>query len=108
LLFLGADLFRSTSEQIQCDDGNRKTIDLRKFTTEYYAYSLEFEATLSDKAKFSGKLSPVLVQELSESMQHVKEFQKSLVAGFNACAISKVQYAKYSKISKHGGRLSPD
>ena len=58
-------------------------------------YSVEFEASIGEKTKFSGKLTPSQVQQLSESLQQATEFRKFLVAGFNACAISKAQYAEY-------------
>ncbi len=95
LAFVARDLFRASSKPLECDDGSRQTIDIRDFITRYSAYSVEFEATVNDKAKFSGVLSPVQVRQLSESLQHANEFRKFLVAGFNSCAITKAQYAQY-------------
>jgi hypothetical protein len=57
VLWLGIDLIRSRSGDIQCDDGHRKTIDIRDFITQYSAYSVELEAAVSDK-KISAKLNP--------------------------------------------------
>ena len=95
LVFVGRDLFRASPKTIECDDGSRQTIDIRDFVTQYSAYSVEFEATMGAKAKFSGKLDPVQLQQLSESLQHANEFRKFLVAGYNSCAITKAQYAQY-------------
>jgi len=78
-----------------CDDGIRNTIDIADFTTNYFAYSVELSAQLDGKTKFEGKISPVQLQQLSESLQSANEFRKALVAGYNACAISKSQYATY-------------
>ena len=94
ILFIGRDLFLSRSGDIDCDDGRRKTIDIRDFITQYSAYSVELEAAVSEK-KLSAKLNPVQLQQLSESLQHANEFRKFLVAGYNACAVSKKQYSEY-------------
>jgi hypothetical protein len=95
LILVGRDLFRASPKTINCDDGSRQTIDIRDFATQYAAYSVQFEATVGDKAKFSGKLDPVQLQQLSESLQHANEFRKFLVAGYNSCAISKAQYGQF-------------
>ena len=77
---------------ITCSDGPRRTIDTRDFNTKYWAYSVQFEASVADKAKFSGKLEPVQLQQLSEAMQSANEFRKLVVHGYNACAISGARY----------------
>jgi hypothetical protein len=94
VVWVGRDLFLSRSSGIECDDGPRQRIDLRDFITQYSAYSVEFEAAVSDKT-FSAKLSPVQLQQLFESVQHANEFRKFLVVGYNACAVSKQQYTGY-------------
>ena len=94
IVWFGRDLFLFMPGDPKCDDGPRKTIDIRDFVTQYSAYSVEFEATVNDK-KLSAKLNPVQLQQLSESLQHANEFRKFLVAGYNACAVSKKQYAEY-------------
>ena len=93
IVWVGRDLFLQTRD-LECDDGPRKTIDIRDFITQYSAYSVELEAAVSDK-KLSAKLNPVQLQQLSESLQHANEFRKFLVAGYNACAVSKKQYTEY-------------
>jgi hypothetical protein len=100
LLFVFAILiylrdFRLSSKTIECGDGKRQTIDIRDFTTSYSGYSLIFEATIADKAKVSGKISPVQLQQLSDSIQSMREFRKYVVAGYNSCAVSKEQFGKY-------------
>jgi len=70
---------------------------MREFATQYSAYSLELEASLSDKAKVSAKINPVQLQQLSEAMQVTREFRKYVVSGFNSCAITKDQYGQIGK-----------
>ncbi len=82
---------------IECSDGPRRTIDIRDFVTQYSAYSAQFEATIGNKAKFAGKIDPMRLQQLSESVQHANEFRKYLVAGYNSCAITKADYALYGR-----------
>ena len=81
-----------------CDDGPRLIVDIRDFTTKYSAYSLDFEATVADKLKLQGKVVPVQLQQLSDSLQSANEFRKYLVAGYNGCAITKAQYAAYGAV----------
>jgi hypothetical protein len=80
---------------ISCDDGMRRAIDQREFTTDTWAYSVELEASVTNKGKASAKLSPVQLQQLSASVQSANEFRKGVVAGYNGCAITKEQYAQY-------------
>lgn len=80
---------------LDCGDGPRKTIDTRDFQTRYWAYSVELEASLADQAKVAAKLTPQQMQQLSEAMQSGAEFRKYVVAGYNACAISKQQYQQW-------------
>lgn len=95
VLLVGRDLYLRNQKEITCNDGIRRTIDIRDFTTTYWAYSVEFEASMKDKTRLSGKLEPNQLQQLSESLQQAIEFRKFIVAGFNACAITKVQYLQY-------------
>jgi len=92
-LLVGRDLWLKGHGTFDCGDGVRRTIDLRDFTTQYSAYSVELGATLNDKSKLSAKLTPVQLQQVSESLQSANEFRKGLVAGYNGCAITKAQYA---------------
>lgn len=96
-IFVGRDLLLKSSEKIQCDDGERERIDIRDFITRYSAYAVEIEAAVGEK-KLSAKLEPRLLQALSESMQHGNEFRKFLVAGYNACAITQAQFARYGSV----------
>src|SRR5262249_12722754 len=93
IIWVGRDLFLKPRD-LKCDDGPRKTIDIRDFITQYSAYSVELEGAVGDK-KLTAKLNPVQLQQLSESLQHANEFRKFLVAGYNACAVSKEQYTEY-------------
>jgi hypothetical protein len=95
VIFVARDMFLGTATTIECGDGPRRRIDIRSFVTQYSAYSVDFEASVANKAKFSGKLNPVQLQELSEALQQANEFRKFLVAGYNSCAITKAQYAQF-------------
>jgi hypothetical protein len=97
LAFLGRDLYLRKSETIPCEDGSHRTIDIRSFTNDYWAYSAEFEAALSAKVKFSAKLDPKQLQQLSDATQQAVEFRKFVVAGYNSCAIAKKQYSEFGR-----------
>ena len=88
------DLLLRRHGAFDCGDGPRRTIDMRDFATEYSAYSLELEASIADKVKISTKLTPVQLQQLSEAIESANEFRKFVVAGYNSCAITKVQYTQ--------------
>lgn len=93
LLFVGRDWILRRGSEIACADGPRHTIDLRAFETEYSAYALKLEARVSKRGSFSGQLSPMQVQQLSEAAQQAAEFRKWLVASYNACAVTREGYA---------------
>ncbi len=95
LAWFGRDLIQGRAKTITCTDGPRRTIDIRDFVTKYSGYSVELEADIAKKAKFSGKVSPIQLQQLSESVQSANEFRKYVVAGYNSCAITNAQYALY-------------
>jgi hypothetical protein len=95
LAWFGRDLIERGGKTVACSDGPRRTIDIRDFVTKYSAYSVELEADIPNKAKFSGKVSPVQLRQLSESVQTANEFRKYVVAGYNSCAITNPQYALY-------------
>ncbi len=82
-------------EVLACDDGKRYAIDTRQFDTQYLAYSLKLEASMDDKRKLSLALAPEQQAKLSEAIMSANEFRKFLVAGFDSCAVTKIQYARY-------------
>lgn len=94
-IYFGSDLVKGQRRCFDCEDGQRCTIDMRQFTTQYSAYSVELEASVNDKAKISAKIDPVQVQKLSEATQSAREFRQYVVAGFNSCAITKTQYGQF-------------
>jgi hypothetical protein len=91
-VFIARDLLLRRHGVFDCGDGPRRTIDMRDFATEYSAYSVDLEANVADKVKVSTKLKPVQQQQLSEALQSANEFRKYVVAGYDSCAITKVQY----------------
>lgn len=97
IIFVVRDLMLRSDKTIECDDGPRKKIDSREFSTTYWAYAVEFEASMGKKARFVGKIDPKQLQELSEAAQQAGGFRKYLVAGYNSCAIKKAQYERYGR-----------
>jgi hypothetical protein len=95
VIWVGWDLWNRHGASRNCDDGPRYAIDTRQFATEYTAYSLKLEGSLNDKAKGTLTLDPVQQEKLSEALESANEFRKYLVAGYNACAITKAQYAQF-------------
>ena len=89
------DLVLRRPAAFDCGDGPRRRIDIRDFTTQYSAYSVELEASVAEKAKISTKLNPIQGQQLSEAMQNAAEFRKFVVAGYNSCAVTKAHYEQY-------------
>ncbi len=90
------DTTQQRGETIDCGNGDiRRTIDLRDFTTRYWAYSIEFEASVAERGKLATRLEPQQLQQLSEAMQQGREFRQFVVAGYNGCAITKANYADF-------------
>lgn len=73
-------------------EGPRPKIDIRQFETDYTGYSISLEGEITGKGKLSGKIEPLALQKLSESLQSGQEFRKALVAGYNACAVTRAAY----------------
>jgi hypothetical protein len=94
VIFFCVDFLKGRQHCFDCGDGRRCTIDVRQFETKYSSYSLELEANIKNQGKLSTKLNPVQLQVLSEATQNANEFRKYVVSGFNACAITKSQYAE--------------
>jgi len=80
---------------VQCDDGMRNPVNIDNFTTKYWANAAEFEANIAEKGKLSEKLDPTQLQAVSDASQQANKFRKFVVAGFNSCAITKLQYAEF-------------
>src|SRR6516165_10376701 len=92
---MSRDMFLRRPQEFQCEDGPRRTIDMRDFTTKYSGYSVELEANVQDKEKVSTKVTPAQLQRLTEALQNTQEFRKFVVAGYNSCGITKAQYNEY-------------
>lgn len=84
------------SKSLACDDGERQTIDMNDFATHYFSYGMEWQAEIKDQAKFAGKLAPVQLQQMSDSLQSANEFRKTLVAAYNSCVIKKADFQKFA------------
>ena len=89
------DLYLRSGSTFDCGDGPRGKIDLRDFVSRYSSWSVSFEAEAQGKGKIGAKLEPTQAQQLSEAVQQAAEFRKYVVAGYNACAITKDQYARF-------------
>jgi len=55
----------------------------------------ELRAERRAKARLPTKLEPTQTQQMSEALQQADEFRKYVVAGYNACAVTKDQYARF-------------
>ncbi|MGH9431608.1 MAG: hypothetical protein ACRD3T_08700 [Terriglobia bacterium] len=95
LAFVVRDLYLRHPKTVTCSDGTHPTIDIRDFTTQYWAYSVKLEASVADKAKVSTELDPQELEQVSEALQQAREFRKYVVAGYNSCAITQAQYAQF-------------
>ena len=71
---------------------------MRDFVNQYSQWSVTFEAEAQGKGKIATKLEPHQAQQLSEAVQQADEFRKYVVAGFNACAITRDQYARFGTL----------
>jgi len=89
------DLALRRPAAVACSDGSHYSIDIRDFTTNYWAYSAKLEASVADRAKTAVQLDPKMLTQVSEALQEANEFRKYTVAGYNSCAITKVQYAQF-------------
>ncbi len=95
ILFLFRDIYLRPAKTVNCADGSHPTIDMREFTTQYWAYSAKLEASVADKAKVSTELDPKVLAQASQALQEANEFRKYVVAGYNSCAITQAQYAQF-------------
>lgn len=93
ILFFARD-WHLTGGAVTCGDaeGPRPLIDLRRFETDYTGYSVSLEGEITGKGKLAGKIEPAALQKLSESIQAGQEFRKALVAGYDACAVTRTAF----------------
>ena len=80
---------------VQCSDGMRNPVNIDNFTTKYWANSAEFEASIAEKGKLSGKLNPTQLKAVADALQQANKFRKVVVARSNSCAITKLQYTDF-------------
>ena len=80
---------------VSCADGPHSTIEPRDFTTRYWTYSMNLEATVAGKAELSTGLDPKMLQQLSEALKETREFSNLVAAGYNSCEITQGQYERY-------------
>jgi hypothetical protein len=93
LFFIRDRSLTSGTERCGDPEGPRPTIDLRHFETDYTGYSVSLDAEITGKGKLAGRIEPAALQKLSESIQTGQEFRKALVAGYNACAVTRAYQA---------------
>jgi hypothetical protein len=80
------------AKKIQCPDGVRYEIDVKRLAIEYSATGLE--ATLSGLSVLGGRVavSPKTLQQAAVATQKLNEFVKALAVGYNGCAIGRKAY----------------
>ncbi|MGO8791975.1 MAG: hypothetical protein ACLQVL_31945 [Terriglobia bacterium] len=94
MIFVARDLYLRHPKIVSCPDGPHPTVDIRDFTTQYWAYSVKLDASIADKAKVSTQLDPKLLAQVSDALQEARELRQFVVAGYNSCAITQPQYAQ--------------
>lgn len=83
-------------ETVHCADGSSHPVaDATKFATQYWAYSVKLEGSLSNKAKIASTMEPKVLQQLSEAMQQGNAVREWLIISYNACAITQSNYDQY-------------
>jgi hypothetical protein len=63
VVFVARDLFLGRQKTVTCPDGSYPTIDIRVFTTQYWAYSANLETSVADK------IDPRVLAQLSDALQ---------------------------------------
>jgi hypothetical protein len=80
---------------VHCPDGSsHPKIDIRDFTTRYWAYSAKLEVSIDNKTKMSTQLDPKTLDQASQALQSTREFRKYVVAGYDSCAITPERYER--------------
>ena len=93
VVYLSIDYWKNRPRSINCDDGERQTIDYRDLQINYSGNKISLEIEVLDKLKLRPEINPQVLQRAYESTQNWDQFQKGLVVGYNGCAISKADYA---------------
>jgi len=88
------DYWKGRSRIIHCDDGERRTIDYRDFQLRYSANKISLQVEILNKLKVRSEIDPKVLQTAYESTQHLDQFLKGVVIGYNSCAISKADYVE--------------
>lgn len=91
--YLALDYWKNRPRSIDCDDGERQTIDYRDLQIKYSGNKISIEIEVLDKLKLRPEIDPKVLQSAYESTQNWDQFLKGLVVGYNSCAISKTDYA---------------
>src|SRR5947209_6485406 len=83
----------AAQKRISCPDGEHLVIDVKQIEIQYDASS--FAGTLSSLSILGARLevAPRRLQEAAVATQQWDEFLKGLAAGYNACALTRQQYA---------------
>jgi hypothetical protein len=93
VVYLSLYYWKNRPRSINCDDGERQTIDYRDFQINYSGNKISLEIEVMDKLKLRPEIDPQVLQMAYESTQNWDQFLKGLVVGYNSCAISKADYA---------------
>lgn len=93
--YLAWDSSQRNGSTRMCQDGPHGKIDLRDFSTRYSQWSFTFEAEIQSRGKIAAGLNEKQIQQLSEAILQANQFRQYVVAGFNACAITSIQFAQY-------------
>lgn len=81
-----------TGDTFDCGDGPRRRTGITDFVTKYSGYSIQFEGEIRDKGKLVTSLGDTQLQQISEAVELRREILKFVIAGYNACAVSRKKF----------------
>jgi hypothetical protein len=93
VFYLILDYRKHRTRTVQCDDGERQTIDFKELQIEYSSKKISLDIEVIDKLRIRHEIDPKVLQIAFESTQNWDQFLKGLIGGYNSCAVSKANYA---------------
>jgi hypothetical protein len=93
VFYLILDYWKHRTRTVQCDDGERQTIDFKELQIEYSSKKISLDIEVMKKLRMRPEIDPKVLQIAFESTQNWDQFLKGLIVGYNSCAVSKADYA---------------
>lgn len=82
-----------TGDTFDCGDGLRRRTDIGDFVTKYSGYAVQFEGEIHDQGKIAASLGDTHLRAINEAVEMRREMLKFVIAGYNACAVSRQKFA---------------